>query len=80
MKKFLILILFFLSSCNYPDIDDIPKYSNFEISYDDRKNIRSLVNEMDEIKIVKKEKEINNSLYMYKQYGLSLIEANKINE
>ena len=80
MKKFLIIILFFLSSCNYPDIDDIPKYSNFEISYEDRKNIRSLVNEMDELKTVKKEKEISNSLYMYKQYGLSLIEANKIHE
>ena len=80
MKKLLILTIFFLSSCNYPDIDDIPKYSNFEISYEDRKNIRSLVNEMNELKIVKKEKEISNSLYMYKQYGLSLIEANKIYE
>ena len=81
MYYFLITLLaFILFSCNYPDIDEIPKYANFEITYEDRKNIRIMVNEMDEIKILKKEKEMNMIILSYKQYGLSMIEANKINE
>lgn len=73
MNKFIIFLIFVLiSSCGYPDIDDIPYYSNLKISYEDKKTIRSL--DLDRDEIIESEKEIiasqkRNSIRAHKQYG-----------
>ena len=36
MKKLLIILFFYiLSSCGYPDVDDVPNFNEFEISQDE---------------------------------------------
>jgi len=42
MKKIIILLSFVIFSCNYPDIDDIPKNVDLEITYEDKINIEKL--------------------------------------
>lgn len=48
MKKIIIILSFFIFGCNYPDIDDIPKNVNLEITYEDKKNIEKLKEQINE--------------------------------
>ena len=48
MKKIIILLCFIIFSCNYPDIDDIPKDIDLEITYEDKKNINKLKEQINE--------------------------------
>ena len=45
--KFATLFLF-ISGCGYPDIDDIPNDIDLEVTYEDKKNIEELKNEISE--------------------------------
>ena len=35
MFKFFIILLFFLSSCSYPDIDTVPNFNNMNMTMQD---------------------------------------------
>ena len=35
MCKFFIILLFFLSSCSYPDIDSVPHFNNMNMTLQD---------------------------------------------
>ena len=35
MFKFFIILLFFLSSCSYPDIDSVPHFNNMNMTLQD---------------------------------------------
>jgi len=43
--KFVALFLF-INGCNYPDIDDIPNDRDLKVTYEDKKNIEELKNEI----------------------------------
>ena len=73
LKTLLIFLTLYIFSCNYPDIDDIPYYSDLNIDYKDKKIIRNLTKERNEI--IPTEAEIasfssEKSIKAHKQYGL----------
>ena len=35
MKIFIFIILFFLNSCGYPDIDSVPKFNDMKLTEDE---------------------------------------------
>ena len=44
MFKFFIILLFFLSSCSYPDIDTVPNFNNMNITMQDSIELCKLSN------------------------------------
>jgi len=45
--KFTLLFVF-IGGCGYPDIDDIPDDIDLEVTYEDKKNIKELKDEINE--------------------------------
>ncbi|PPR44085.1 MAG: hypothetical protein CFH21_00521 [Alphaproteobacteria bacterium MarineAlpha5_Bin11] len=46
--RLIILLFIFISSCNYPDVDDIPENQDLEITTKDRINIFKLIQSNEE--------------------------------
>ena len=44
MFKFFIILLFFLCSCSYPDIDTVPNFNNMNITMQDSIELCKLSN------------------------------------
>ena len=61
IKFFVILTILLLYGCNYPDIDDIPYYSDLVIDYKDKKTIRNLTS--DRYEIIPTDEDLNSISY-----------------
>ena len=60
MKIIILLTLFYLFSCNYPDVDTVPTFENIELSKDELFDLCQLLsNDNSEIDNCIKEKQTN---------------------
>ena len=46
--KFIVILCVIFYGCNYPDIDDIPEADDLKITYEDKKNLKKLKEEINE--------------------------------
>ena len=51
MFKILILFLFLVISCSYPDIDSVPKFNSLNITMEEKLDICKIYNNINKTKI-----------------------------